>query len=185
MSHRHSDKFLPFFDHVCRHYGNILQSLPTDVFKELDSCVSWGKKHPLQWSLLTQRSLSVQWRDTILRHFQKHHKISAMALRVLELLVLHGRLGVLPDILAYLAQKTKAAQKVYIRVAKILSDTEVNRLATLLEKRFGRPVDLVQRLDSDLICGGILFWNTSMLDASLRRILTTFRNEKLYVLPSS
>jgi len=94
--------------------------------------------------------------------------------RFLAVLTESGRLQLLPEIAALYAQQRAEAERIV--KAKITSATELTpaeraRLHIALRKRFGREVEIVTRVDPELIGGAIIDAGDVVIDGSLRNKL--------------
>lgn len=89
----------------------------------------------------------------------------------LALLAEHGRLALLPEVLAQFEQlraEDERTLKVRVRTAVDMDETQVQRLQAALKARFKRDIAIEQQLDTALIGGAVIDAGDEVIDASLR-----------------
>jgi F-type H+-transporting ATPase subunit delta len=89
----------------------------------------------------------------------------------LALLVENRRAPLLPDIAALfeeLKRDSERVLKVTLRSATPVSDEQVTALKAALKKRFGRDIDLDQRIDPSVIGGAVIDAGDMVIDGSVR-----------------
>jgi F-type H+-transporting ATPase subunit delta len=89
----------------------------------------------------------------------------------LALLAEHGRLTLLPEVLAQFEQLRAEAErtlKVRVRSAAVMDAAQLERLQQALKSRFKREVDIEQQLDASLIGGAVIDAGDEVIDASLK-----------------
>jgi F-type H+-transporting ATPase subunit delta len=89
----------------------------------------------------------------------------------LALLAEHGRLVLLPEVLAQFEQLRAEAErtlKVRVRTAVDMDEAQLQRLQAALKARFKRDVAIEQQLDADLIGGAVIDAGDEVIDASLK-----------------
>ena len=89
----------------------------------------------------------------------------------LALLVENRRAPLLPDIAALFEELRRDAErvlKVTLRSATPVSDEQVVALKAALKKRFGRDIELDQRIDPSVIGGAVIDAGDMVIDGSVR-----------------
>ncbi len=105
--------------------------------------------------------------------------LSALSLRILEVLVRNHRMNQLGEILEALRQMVNDALGVsvaQVRSAMELDEREKSQLQTTLEQRFGEKIDLELQTDPDLLGGFVAQIGSEVYDASVRRRLNKLKN---------
>jgi F0F1-type ATP synthase delta subunit len=174
-----------FFDDVARHYAGIFKDLPDIVLKELALFVQWINSNDLRRSLVKENNLPLVWYEALFQEFRDKHPCHEGTLRTLAVMSEHKRLGNLDDVLGALNESTRTDRAVYLHTAQRFSDTEVADFAEILGRSFGMPVTVHQTEKNDLLLGGVLLWNDSMIDLSLNRMLSKLHTEIDHVLNCS
>ena len=100
--------------------------------------------------------------------------LDPLFVQFLSVLADNGRMGLLPEIAALYAQQRAESERIV--KAKITSATELTpaeraRLHIALRKRFGREVEIVTKVDPELIGGAIIDAGDVVIDGSLRNKL--------------
>lgn len=91
--------------------------------------------------------------------------------RFLALLVDNHRAGLLPDIAALfeeLKRESERVLKVTVRAAVPVGDSQAEAIKAALKKRFGRDIELEQKLDPDVIGGAVIDAGDLVIDGSVR-----------------
>ncbi|MBM3631373.1 MAG: F0F1 ATP synthase subunit delta [Alphaproteobacteria bacterium] len=166
-----------FFDDVTRHYAKIFAELPVKTRTELEAFVCWIREHPVLKSLLGENALPLWWHESIFKEFQKSHTCQDLTLRTLRVLGDHKRLHVLQDILTVLNEAQCASTTVYWHTAQLFSQSDVLAFEKILSDAFGKPIVVVQKEQPDLLMGGVLLWNDSMIDLSLSSLFSNLYTE--------
>lgn len=89
----------------------------------------------------------------------------------LALLAEHGRLSLLPEVLAQFEQLRADAErtlKVSVRSAVKMDEAELARLQAALKVRFKRDIAIEQEVDASLIGGAVIDAGDEVIDASLK-----------------
>src|SRR6188768_1636528 len=89
----------------------------------------------------------------------------------LALLVENRRAPLLPDIAALFEELRRDAErvlKVTLRSATPVSDEQIVALKAALKKRFGRDIELDQRIDPSVIGGAVIDAGDMVIDGSVR-----------------
>jgi F-type H+-transporting ATPase subunit delta len=89
----------------------------------------------------------------------------------LALLVENRRAQLLPDIAALFEEFKRDAErvlKVTLRSATPVSDMQIDAIKIALKKRFGRDIDLDQRIDPSVIGGAVIDAGDLVIDGSVR-----------------
>jgi len=106
--------------------------------------------------------------------------LSGVSKKLLELLVVRGRIGDLPKIVSELEamiEESQGIQAGQVRTAVELSAEELAHLGAALAKRVGGKVRLTQAVDPSLLGGVVATVGGKTFDASLRSQLERFKNE--------
>jgi F-type H+-transporting ATPase subunit delta len=88
----------------------------------------------------------------------------------LALMAEHGRLGLLPEVLAQYEQLRAEAErtlKVRVRSAAPMDEDQIARLKAALKARYKREIALEQELDAGLIGGAVIDAGEEVIDASI------------------
>lgn len=174
-----------FHDHICQHYGRLIADLSKKTQDTLQHFLDWAQAHPLRWSLFRENTVSPHWHKALMQEFFQDSDADGAAVRVLDILQVHGRLKRLPEILTYARILQDKTRIVYLRAAKVLDRHALQDLTQALQERWSVPVRILQTHAPDLLLGGILVWDHWMMDASLRSLFNHFQTEMIYVLPFS
>jgi F-type H+-transporting ATPase subunit delta len=89
----------------------------------------------------------------------------------IALLVENRRADLLPDIAALFEQYKRESErvlKVTLRTAVRVGDAQVDAIRAALKKRFGRDIELEQRLDPYVIGGAVIDAGDMVIDGSVR-----------------
>ncbi len=89
----------------------------------------------------------------------------------LSLLVENRRALLLPDIAALFEDYKREAErvlKVTLRTATPVPETQADAIKIALKKRFGRDIDLEQRIDPSVIGGAVIDAGDTVIDGSVR-----------------
>jgi len=87
------------------------------------------------------------------------------------LLVENRRATLLPDIAALfeeLKRESERVLKVTLRAATPIGDAQTEAIRTALKKRFGRDIELEQRVDASVIGGAVIDAGDMVIDGSVR-----------------
>jgi hypothetical protein len=166
----------PFFSAVCRHYAGLVAQLSTGTVSVLEDFLAWAQVLPRRMHLMSQSPLSKLWRLRLLGEFksglqgQAGQEAVTQALCLIGVLMDHGRLSLLPQILLCVRLQKTGRLPVYLRVAKALDERALDLLQSRLAAWLGQPIDLTQTLDPKLIFGGFLVWQSRCIDLSLGRL---------------
>jgi ATP synthase F1 delta subunit len=174
-----------FFSEICHRYARVLLDLPDSVLKELDSFVQWVKRSPTLWSFITEPELSDQWKQNIFNLFYQKTSCSSSAMNTLKVLGHHARLNLLPNILQLTYQLKKGEKDVYLTLPERLDPASLAQFSKKLSSLWGASVTLHHVDDPSLLLGGILLWDDSMIDTSLRSTLSTLKKEVLHAVSCS
>jgi F0F1-type ATP synthase delta subunit len=126
---------------------------------------------------LGENSLPLWWHESVFKKFQKIHTCQDLTLRTLRVLAAHKRLNILQDILKVLNENQRSSTTVYWHTAKQFSQSDVSALEKTLSDAFGKPIVVVQKEQPDLLMGGVLLWNDSMIDLSLSSLFSNLYTE--------
>jgi len=91
--------------------------------------------------------------------------------KFLTLLVENRRAGLLPDIAALfeeLKRESERVLKVTLRSAAPVGDAQADAIRQALKKRFGRDIELEQRIDESIIGGAVIDAGDMVIDGSVR-----------------
>jgi F0F1-type ATP synthase delta subunit len=174
-----------FFDDVARHYAKIFKDLPQVVLEELTCFDQWIKGSALFCSLVRESSSPFFWHEALFHEFAETHPCQEMTLRILALMSAHKRLGALGNVLSALNEFTRPDRVVYLHTAQRLSDAALTDFAQVLSHSFDMPVTVHQKENTELLLGGVLLWNDSMIDLSLKRMLSNLHTEIDHVVKCS
>jgi F0F1-type ATP synthase delta subunit len=166
-----------FFDDITRHYAKIFAELPVETMTELGAFVRWIHEHPVLESLLGENALPLWWHESVFKEFQKNHTCQDLTLRTLRVLGDHKRLHILQDILTVLNETQCSSTTVYWHTAQLFSQSDVSAFEKILSDAFGKPIVVVQKEQPDLLMGGVLLWNDSMIDLSLSSLFSNLYTE--------
>jgi F0F1-type ATP synthase delta subunit len=166
-----------FFDDITRHYAKIFAELPVQTMTELGAFVRWIHEHPVLESLLGENALPLWWHESVFKEFQQNHTCQDLTLRTLRVLGAHKRLNILQDILKVLDGNQCSSTTVYWHTAKLFSKIDVSALEKTLSDAFGKAIVVVQKEQPDLLMGGVLLWNDSMIDLSLSSLFSNLYTE--------
>jgi len=89
----------------------------------------------------------------------------------LALLVENRRAGLLPDITALyeeLKRESERVLKVTVRAAVPVAEAQADAIRQALKKRFGRDIELDQRIDESVIGGAVIDAGDMVIDGSVR-----------------
>lgn len=89
----------------------------------------------------------------------------------LALLVENRRASLLPDIAALfeeLKRESERVLKVTVRSAVPVAEGQADAIRSALKKRFGRDIELEQRVDPSVIGGAVIDAGTMVIDGSVR-----------------
>lgn len=73
-------------------------------------------------------------------------------------------------------REAKGEIKADLTVAKLLDKEQIATFKKILEKRWGRTAELIQRVDSEIIGGGILQVGDTLIDGSLKQQLLSLKH---------
>jgi F-type H+-transporting ATPase subunit delta len=91
--------------------------------------------------------------------------------QLVALLVENRRATLLPDIAALfeeLKRESERVLKVTLRSAVPIADTQADAIRVALKKRFGRDIELEQRVDASVIGGAVIDAGDMVIDGSVR-----------------
>jgi F-type H+-transporting ATPase subunit delta len=91
--------------------------------------------------------------------------------RFVALLVENRRATLLPDIAALfeeLKRESERVLRVTLRSAVPIADSQADAIRVALKKRFGRDIDLEQRVDASVIGGAVIDAGDMVIDGSVR-----------------
>ena len=91
--------------------------------------------------------------------------------RFVALLVENRRAGLLPDIAALfeeLKRESERVLKVTVRSAVPFANGQADAIKSVLSKRFGRDIELEQRIDPSVIGGAVIDAGDMVIDGSVR-----------------
>lgn len=97
----------------------------------------------------------------------------------LALLVENRRAVLLPDVAALfeeLKRESERVLKVTVRSAVPVADTQIDAIRLALKKRFGRDIELEQRVDPAVIGGAVIDAGDMVIDGSVRGRLARLEN---------
>jgi F-type H+-transporting ATPase subunit delta len=119
-------------------------------------------------------------RKTVLSELLRRVMVSPICRNFLFLLVDRNRISILPEIVEafhQLADARAGRVRAKVTVAKRLSEPDVARLRTVLQKTTGQQVQVEQIEDPSIIGGIITQINDKIYDGSIRAQLTRLRAE--------
>ena len=166
-----------FFDDVTRHYAKIFAELPKKTLDQLDAFVRWIGQQPVLQSLLCENALPLWWHESVFQAFERDDACDDLTLQTLRVLGTHKRLDILPNILKVLHHNQSPRTVVYWHTAKLFSDVDKKTLENTLSDAFGKPVVVYQKEQADLLMGGVLLWDDSMIDLSLSSLFSNLYTE--------
>ena len=117
-----------------------------------------------------------KWKVT--QAISKRLDLSAMALKVIDVLIRNHRINDLDSIVEAVAEMVRQATgavAVEVRAAHRLSDAELSELRKALEKKVGRKVELSVTTDPELIGGFVARIGSEVYDASVVGKIEKFR----------
>ena len=135
--------------------------------------------HPELRSVMASPLLSKRKKAEVLRAVIERGDVQVKAGRLVGLLLEHGRLPLLGEVIAAVPELWNERQGVLsFEVASVIPLTQAQqaRLAERLEALEGRPVSLVYRIDTGLIGGLAVRRGHIIYDASLRGGLQRLRD---------
>lgn len=174
-----------FFSEICHRYAQVFLDLPQKALGELEKFVQWGCSSSTLWSFITEPELSDHWKDQIYKAFSNQVSCSQVTMRALAVLGGHARLNLLPDILHLTRHLQKGEQSAYLTLPRRLDSKKLAQFSQQLSSLWGVPVNLHHAEDPSLLLGGVLLWNNSMIDTSLRSTLSTLKKEVLHAVSCS
>ena len=162
-----------FFSTACRRYGNVLLDLPDSmlnlILNELSAVTLWFQDRPSAWRLLCAvPPLSSGIQEIITSCKDAVGPWSMETENLLALLLKEHRMSMLSQLLAYVQEQKRSKETVYVTSATPLSDASVAELVTFFKTRHNSAVHIEQAHDPDLILGGIILWNNTLIDLSLK-----------------
>lgn len=128
-------------------------------------------------STLTDPRLPLERKEAIVRDVVGPHA-SRVTVNLVSMFVAQGRGGDLPDIVTALAEKRAASvgkTLAEVRTAVPLDDATVTRLASALEKKTGRPVEVRVVVDPAVLGGVVTRVGDMVIDGSVARHLRSLR----------
>ena len=114
----------------------------------------------------------------VTRTIAKRLGISAMAIKVLEVLIRNHRINHLDSIVETLAAMIRQATGTVaaeVRAAHRLNEQEMKQLRAVLEKKFGRKVEVEVTTDPSLLGGFVAKVGSEVYDASIAGKINKFR----------
>ena len=114
----------------------------------------------------------------VTRTIAKRLGLSDMAVKVLEVLIRNRRINHLDSIveaLAALIRQATGAVAAEVRAAHRLNEQEVKQLRAVLEKKFGRKVEVEVTTDPTLLGGFVAKVGSEVYDASISGKINKFR----------
>lgn len=168
---------------VAKVYADALFSLAEEtgetdaVGDELTACTAVFSQHPELYRLLNLPSVSTAEKTSLT---ERLFEGSGAVLNLIRMLVIRGRISVLPQILeAYQAlwdlKNGIAAMTVTTPVP--LTEEQRAQLTAMLERRFSKTVRLTEKLDPSLLGGVIVDYGNFRMDNSIKtRLQTVSRN---------
>ena len=166
-----------FFDDVTRHYAKIFAELPKKTLDQLEAFVCWIDQHRVLQSLLRENALPLSWHESVFDAFQRGDVCDDLTLQTLRVLGAHKRLDILPNILKVLHHNQSPHTVVYWHTANMFSDLDKDALEKTLSDAFGKPVVVCQKEQTNLLMGGVLLWDDSMIDLSLSSLFSNLYTE--------
>jgi F-type H+-transporting ATPase subunit delta len=127
---------------------------------------------------LTDPRLSLERKEGIVRDVVGAHA-SRVTVNLVSMIVAQGRGGDLREIAGALAEKRAAvAGKAVaeVRTAVALDDATIARLASALERKTGRPVEVKTILDPSVLGGVVTRVGDTVIDGSVARRLRSLRD---------
>ena len=104
--------------------------------------------------------------------------LSAMAVKVLEVVIRNRRindLGSIVEALAAMIRQATGSVAAQVRAAHRLNEQEVKQLRAVLEKKFGRKVEVEVTMDPTLLGGFVAKVGSEVYDASIAGKINKFR----------
>lgn len=162
-----------FFSTACRRYGNVLLDLPDSTLNlmidELSSVTLWFQERSSAWRLLCAvPPLSQVVREIIACCQTAMGPWSKETENLLALLLKEHRMFMLSELLAYVQDQKRSKKTVYVTSATPLSDESITELIMFFKTRHNVAVHIEQAHDPDLILGGVILWNHTLIDLSLK-----------------
>ena len=103
--------------------------------------------------------------------------------KFVALLVENRRADLLPDIAALfeeLKRESERVLKVTLRAAAPVADAQADAIKSALKKRFGRDIELEQRVDPAVIGGAVIDAGDMVIDGSVRGRLERLENALIH-----
>ncbi|HEY8278553.1 MAG TPA: ATP synthase F1 subunit delta [Bdellovibrionota bacterium] len=151
-----------------------------EVSKQLRTFLEACQAHRTLAAALMGPTVEARARKAIVDSVAAPLGVNGIALRLLSMLAMRGRLGQLKDILDQLEAMIEASQGILagrVRSAVELSSDEIDVLGSALAKRIGGRVRLTQEVDPALLGGVVATVAGRTFDASLRTQIERFKNE--------
>jgi F-type H+-transporting ATPase subunit delta len=137
---------------------------------------------PALKSVLTGSGINPNTRNAVLADVASALGLGPVVRKLMEMLVLRGRVAELPEIraeLESLVERSQGVQAGKVRTAVDLSSEELSVLEAALTKRVGKKVKLSQEVDPSLLGGMVAVVAGKTFDASLRSQLERFKSEMI------
>ncbi|MEE2786651.1 MAG: ATP synthase F1 subunit delta [Myxococcota bacterium] len=129
-------------------------------------------------NLFRNPKFDVAIRKAVLSDLLAELSISPLCRNFLFLLVDRARIGILPSIVAAyhaLADHQSDRVRARIRVAQALSDSDIERLRSVIQEGTGKRVVIEQKVDTEIVGGVIANVGGRVYDGSIRTQLETLR----------
>ncbi len=139
------------------------------MLDDLSRVTLWFQENPRAWRLLCAVPLLSQ----VVQDIMDHCKTAVgpwckETENVLELLLKEHRMFMLSELLAYVQDQKRPEKTVYVTSATPLSDESVAELITFFKTHHNVSVRIEQASDPDLLLGGVILWNHTLIDLSLK-----------------
>lgn len=161
-----------FFSATCRRYGNVLLGLPKEtldtMLQELNRVQKWFAQHPSAWSLFCAVPPLAQVSHEVLTYCENNAGPWSRETRnMLFLLQKNHRVSLFSELLSYVQEKCARIENVYITTAAPLSKSVLSKIVDFFLTRYGVTVCVHQATNETLILGGVVIWNSLLIDLSL------------------
>jgi len=143
-----------------------------------DSLASWSQKLGFAAQLIADARVGALVGNPRIGHAEvtglllpPDEKVDSNFAAFLSLLVENRRAALLPDIAALfeeLKRESERVLKVTLRSAAPVPDEQVGAIRVALKKRFGRDIELDQRIDPSVIGGAVIDAGDMVIDGSVR-----------------
>ncbi len=167
-----------FYDAVCTRYAKVLQHLPKKiqsfVLKESEEFLAWAQSEHI-WPLIL--SLPINNQHEAIKQFFDVHSCHEPTVHFLCMVAEYKRLDALPRILELtqiLLERT-THERVYIQFAEDLSQKDLGLIEKDLHQRLNKTIIPEWSRDPALLAGGIVIWQSYMIDASLLGIMNRLK----------